>query len=251
METGMDTVMATTVTGNRETVTQTESALDIVSSRRRGGRGPRGGGNGKGPNGGGPGGGSGGDGNQRSFSPDRYRIAILVGIASILMMFTALASAYVVRAGMPTSKDWNGGAMPSFVYLSTAVIIASSLTFTRAKAALAHDEEGGYKLWLGVTLLLGLGFLSSQLLAWRQLVAQGLYLATNPHSSFFYVLTGLHGIHLLGGILALAFLFVYVRRAVGPQADVKKRALTDAVGIYWHFMDGLWVFLFLLLFLWR
>ncbi len=246
----MDTVMATTVTGNRETVTKTESVLDIASSRRLGGRGPRGGGNGKGPNGGGPGG-PGGGGDQRGFSPDRYRLAMLVGIASILMMFTALASAYVVRSGMPTSVDWHGGTMPSFVYLSTALIIASSLTFTRAKAAQLHDEEGGYKLWLGVTLLLGLGFLSSQLLAWRQLVGQGLYLASNPHSSFFYVLTGLHGLHLLGGILALGFLFVYARRAAGPQRDLKKRALTDAVGIYWHFMDGLWVFLFLLLFLWR
>lgn len=246
----MDTVMATTVTGNGETVTTTESVLDIASSRRRGGRGPRGGGNGKGPNGGGPGG-PGGGGDRRGFSPDRYRIAMLVGIASILMMFTALASAYIVRSGMPTSVDWHGGTMPSFVYLSTALIIASSLTFTRAKSALNHDEEGGYKLWLGVTLLLGLGFLSSQLLAWRQLVKQGLYLASNPHSSFFYVLTGLHGLHLLGGILALVFLFAYVRRATGPQADLKKRALTDTVGIYWHFMDGLWVFLFLLLFLWR
>ncbi|HST50757.1 MAG TPA: cytochrome c oxidase subunit 3 [Pyrinomonadaceae bacterium] len=242
--------MATRVTGNRETATKTESVLDIATSRRRGGRGPRGGGgNGKGPNGGGPGG-PGGE-NQRGFSPDRYRIAILVGIASILMMFTALASAYVVRSGMPTSVDWHGGTMPSFVYLSTALIIASSLTFTRAKAALAHVEESAYRLWLSVTLLLGLGFLSSQLLAWRQLVSQGLYLASNPHSSFFYVLTGLHGLHLLGGILALAFLYVYARRAVGPQGDLKKRALTDAVGIYWHFMDGLWVFLFLLLFLWR
>jgi cytochrome c oxidase subunit III len=246
----MDTAMATTATGSRETTAQAESVLDIASSRRRGGRGSRGG-NGKGPNGGGPGGGgSGGDGS-RGFSPDRYRIAILVGIASILMMFTALSSAYIVRSGMPTSIDWHGGTMPSFVYLSTALIIASSLTFTRAKSALMHDEESANRLWLGVTLLLGLGFLSSQLLAWRQLVRQGLYLASNPHSSFFYVLTGLHGLHLLGGILALVFLFVYVRRASGPQAEVKKRALTDAVGIYWHFMDMLWVFLFLLLFLWR
>jgi cytochrome c oxidase subunit 3 len=246
----METAMGTTATGNIETATKAESVLDIASSRRRGGRGPRGG-NGKGPGGGGPGGGGSGGGGSRGFSPDRYRIAILVGIASILMMFTALASAYIVRSGMPTSVDWHGGTMPSFVYLSTLLIIASSLTFTRAKAALMNDEEGAHRLWLGVTLLLGLGFLSSQLLAWRQLVSQGIYLASNPHSSFFYVLTGLHGLHLLGGILALVFLFVYVRRTGGPETELKKRALTDAVGIYWHFMDMLWVFLFLLLFLWR
>ena len=242
--------MVTTATGNRETATHGESVLDIATSRRRGGRGPRGGGNGKGPNGGGPSG-PGGGGGERGFSPDRYRIGVLVGIASILMMFTALASAYIVRSGMTTTNDWTRGQMPSFVYLSTALILVSSLTFTRAKAALRHSEESAYSLWLSVTLLLGLGFLASQLLAWRQLVARGFYLASNPHSSFFYVLTGLHGLHLTGGILALAMLYVYVRKMAGPDADVKRRTLTDVVGIYWHFMDGLWVFLFLLLFFWR
>jgi cytochrome c oxidase subunit III len=141
--------------------------------------------------------------------------------------------------------------MPSFVYLSTALILVSSFTFTRAKSALRHEEEQGYRLWLAVTLLLGLGFLASQLLAWRQLVARGLYLASNPHSSFFYVLTGLHGLHLAGGILALGFLFTYAQRSRGPETRVKRRTLTDVVGIYWHFMDLLWVFLFLLLFFWR
>jgi cytochrome c oxidase subunit 3 len=102
-----------------------------------------------------------------------------------------------------------------------------------------------------VTLLLGLGFLAAQVLAWRQLVAAGVYLASNPHSAFFYVLTGLHAIHLVGGVLALAYLHWFVRRAGGAEADLKRRALTDVVGIYWHFMDVLWVFLFLLLFFWR
>jgi cytochrome c oxidase subunit 3 len=248
--------MATTFTGDKETATQTETVVDIVGTRRRGGRGR--GGNGRGPGGGGGGGpggggGSGGGGDEpRRFSPERYRLGVLVGIASILMMFTALASAYVVRSGMPTSVDWSGGRMPSFVYLSTALIVASSLTFSRARAALRHAEEAGYRLWLTVTLLLGLGFLASQLLAWRQLVAAGFYLASNPYSSFFYVLTGLHGIHLAGGILALALLVAYARRpAAAPEVEVKRRALTDVVGIYWHFMDALWVFLFLLLFFWR
>nr|MDQ5837302.1 hypothetical protein [Acidobacteriota bacterium] len=121
--------MDTTATVSSEG-TRTESALDIAASRRRGGRGGRG--NGKGPNGGGPGGPGGGGDDRRGFSPDRYRIGVLVGIASILMMFTALASAYIVRSGMTTSVDWHGGQIPSFVYVSTALIIVSSLTFTRA-----------------------------------------------------------------------------------------------------------------------
>ena len=244
--------MAVTVTGDSDVVAQRETALGVTSARsRRGGRG-----NGRGPGGGGPNGpggpGGGGGEEPRPFSPDRYRIGVLVGLASILMMFTALASAYVVRSGLPTSTDWRGGDMPSFVYLSTGLILLSSLTFTRAKSALRHKEPAAYKLWLGVTLLLGAGFLASQILAWRELVGRGLYLASNPHSSFFYVLTGLHALHLSGGILALALLYAYARRAEeNVEADLKRRTLTDVVGIYWHFMDGLWVFLFLLLLLWR
>jgi len=244
--------MATTLTGEKETaVAQTEAVIDVVGARRRGGRGR--GGNGRGPGGGGPGGGGpggGGDEPQR-FKADRYRIGVLVGIASILMMFTALASALIVRSGLHTSVDWRGGQMPTFVYVSTGLIVLSSLTFMRAKSSLKHSEEAGYRLWLTVTLLLGLGFLAAQVLAWRQLVSAGVYLASNPHSAFFYVLTGLHAIHLAGGILALAYLHWFVRRARGPEADLKRRALTDVVGIYWHFMDVLWVFLFLLLFFWR
>jgi cytochrome c oxidase subunit 3 len=244
--------MATTLTGEKEETVQTEAVIDVTSTRRRGGRGR--GGNGRGPGGGGPGGGGpgGGGGDEpRRFSADRYRIGVLVGIASILMMFTALASALIVRSGLNNSVDWRGGQMPTFVYVSTALIILSSLTFMRAKSSLKHSEEAGYRLWLTVTLLLGLGFLAAQVLAWRQLVAAGVYLASNPHSAFFYVLTGLHGIHLLGGILALAYLSWYVRRAEGADFELKRSGLTDVVGIYWHFMDILWVFLFLLLFFWR
>ena len=245
--------MATTFTGEKEKTVQTEAVIEKVGTRRRGGRGR--GGNGRGPNGGGggPGGGPGGGGGEepRRFSADRYRLGVLVGIASILMMFTALASALIVRSGLQTSVDWHGGQIPTFVYVSTALIILSSLTFMRAKSSLKHSEEAGYRLWLTVTLLLGLGFLAAQVLAWRQLVAAGVYLATNPHSSFFYVLTGLHGIHLVGGILALAYLYWYARRSGGPEYELKRRGLTDVVGIYWHFMDVLWVFLFLLLFFWR
>lgn len=247
--------MAVTVTGDGDAVAQRETALGVASARsRRGGRG-----NGRGPGGGGPNGpggpGGGGGDAPRPFSPDRYRIGVLVGLASILMMFTALASAYVVRSGMPTSVDWRGGDMPSFVYVSTALIVLSSLTIARAQSAQRHKEPPAYRLWLGVTLLLGMGFLASQVLAWRELVGRGMYLASNPHSSFFYVLTGLHALHLLGGILALATLYAYARRAGreddSAEADLKRRTLTDVVGLYWHFMDGLWVFLFLLLLLWR
>jgi cytochrome c oxidase subunit 3 len=103
-----------------------------------------------------------------------------------------------------------------------------------------------------VTGLLGLAFLSSQLIAWRQLASQGIYVATHPHSSFFYLLTGAHALHLLGGLFGLTFLWLRSRRQVIEKTLLAKRkAATDAVTIYWHFMDALWIYLFLLLFLWR
>ncbi len=239
--------MVTTVTGTREVVRP---------KRKTGFEGirPRGGGNGApGPNDGGRGrDGDDGDGKNR-WSPDRYRIGVMVGIASILMMFTALASAYIARAGLQTSTDWHPIELPHIVWLSTALIIASSFTIALAQKALRRGEDHAYSRWLLATFGLGLGFLASQLIAWSQLAAQGIYLASNPHSSFFYVLTGLHGLHLLGGILGLGYLSLRARRAgeLGSGDSRKQLTLTDVVSIYWHFMDGLWVFLFLLLFLWR
>jgi cytochrome c oxidase subunit 3 len=139
------------------------------------------------------------------------------------------------------------------------LILASSVTFEAARRAEKSGRPGVYRRWLLASLALGFGFLVSQLLAWRELVGQGIYLATNPHSSFFYLLTGLHAIHLLGGILGLTYLAIRARRetaavsvsGAGNDIDRKRRASVDAIGLYWHFMDGLWVYLFALLFLWR
>lgn len=246
--------MVTRVTPDAEKVAELESSIGISTRRTRGGRGPRGN-NGGGGGPGGPSGGPDGGGDRergRDWSPERYRIGVFVGIASILMMFTALASAYIVRAGLPTSFDWQTTQLPSFLWASTILILASSATYTFSERELRRERERGYNFWLAVTLALGFGFLAAQLLAWRQLVVQGVYLATNPHSSFFYLLTALHGLHLVGGILALLFLLAYSRLGRGgAQFDAKRRTYTGVVGIYWHFMDALWIGLFLLLFFWR
>jgi cytochrome c oxidase subunit 3 len=90
-------------------------------------------------------------------------------------------------------------------------------------------------------------FLAGQFIAWRQLAREGVFLVTNPSSSFFYVLTAAHGLHLLGGILAL----VYVSRRNWQRARITQATATDVASIYWHCMDGLWVFLFALLYLGR
>ena len=181
---------------------------------------------------------------------NRYRIGMWVGLASIAMMFTSLSSAYIVRYA--SANDWTPLAIPRAMFASTALILISSVTLELARRKLKRSIHDAYARYVLLTALLGLAFVTSQVIAWRQLARQGIYLSSNPHSSFFYLLTGAHGVHLVGGLLALGFLWLRSRRVVSAPALVAKRqAIADAVTIYWHFMDGLWIYLFLLLFLWR
>lgn len=239
------------VTNTREPVTTRPKkgiGFDGVGKPRNGSRGPNGGDN--------PGDGFGGGGGRddgAGWADDRYRIGIWVALASIVMMFTALSSAYIVRAGLPASIDWRLTKLPSLVWLSTAIIVASSFVVQAARRRLHHDDAQASRRLLFATLLLGLGFLASQLGAWSQLAGQGVYLASNPHSSFFYVLTALHGLHVTGGIVGLCYLLfrVWWRKGDEWKAATRRRRVADAVTIYWHFMDGLWIYLVLLLFIWR
>ncbi|MGB7925519.1 MAG: cytochrome c oxidase subunit 3 [Pyrinomonadaceae bacterium] len=214
---------------------------------------PKNGSNGNGSRGnGGGGGGDGGDDRAR-HAHHKARIAMWVALCSILMLFTALASAYIfLVAGKEGLRPVR---MPPLLWLSTALIIASSLTLKRAIRSLKQGSERGYSRWLLLTVALGLSFLGSQLFVWRQLVAQGVYLAGNPHSTFFYLLTGIHGAHLLGGIVALDYLLLRARRrnrtVATRETDARRRTAADVIALYWHFMDGLWVSLFLLLLIWR
>lgn len=223
--------MATTVTSTR---TLTKSGIG-------GGPKPRG------PNGKGGPGRNGYDFPGLQSSANRYRIGMWVALASILMMFTALSSAYIVRAA--SSNDWQPLKMPRILLLSTALIILSSGTLEAARRKWKDTVNNTQRRWLLLTVVLGVGFLTSQLLAWRQLVRQGVYVASNPHSSFFYLLTAAHGVHLLGGLTALVYLTLRKRPSQEDQrAVVKSQAGADAVTLYWHFMDFLWLYLFVLLF---
>jgi|ERR1051326_5021035 cytochrome c oxidase subunit 3 len=184
------------------------------------------------------------------FSPARYRIGVWVAIGSILMLFVALSSSYIVRSA--SGDDWRPIVMPRILWLSTAIILVSSLTMEVSRRSLKASNNAAYGRWLGLTLLLGLGFLSSQIMAWRQLVRQGVYMSSDPHSSFFYLFTAAHGLHLFGGILALGYLAVRTtRKRRSIEGELKRIGAADAATIYWHFMDGLWVALFLLLFYWK
>jgi cytochrome c oxidase subunit III len=232
------------------TATTTTKTGPGVPARARGleGLGPRPNGNGsKGPR---PPGGGGDERPRPDLGHTQFRVGMWIGIAAVAMMFAALTSAYVFRSGM---QGWQPLAAPRLLWLSTAVILASSATYELARRALRRGDAPRYRRWLSASLALGLGFLASQLLAWRELVAQGVYLASNPHSSFFYVLTGLHALHLVGGIGGLTYLILRTGGAAadGGRARARLEAKAGAVGIYWHFMDGLWVYLFGLLFFWR
>ena len=226
--------MAATVTG----------ADQVVNVGVSGGPRPKNG-NGFHRNGGGK-----GDGDAFRFSPARYRLGAWFAIGSILMLFVALTSAYIVRSA--SSNDWQPIAIPKVLWLSTALILISSITIEISRRSLKQKSEAGYGRWLAVTTLLGLGFLGSQVIAWRQLARQGVYLASNPYSSFFYLLTAAHGVHLLGGLCALAYLLARKGKYRNHlDGELRRIGAADGVSIYWHFMDVLWVGLFGLLMFWR
>lgn len=205
----------------------------------------------------GPGPGGGGDDwppgftREDAIEPDKYRIGIWVALAGILMLFIALTSALVVRQSPALNGgqfDWVAIQIPGVLWVNTVVLVISSVTMELARRALARNDYGSLKRWIVITTLLGASFLVGQVIAWEQLAAQGIYVNSHPHSSFFYLLTSLHALHLLGGVIALCYVTV---NALRMRIGMKQRTAVGVTATYWHFMDGLWVYLFALLFFWK
>jgi cytochrome c oxidase subunit 3 len=180
----------------------------------------------------------------------KAQTGVWVIIGAITMSFAALTSALVVRQGAAT--DWQGFALPRVLYASTLILLLSSLTmeFSRKRllAGLKSDSESSEaysvaKSWLFITLGLGLLFVAGQILAVRSLAAQGIYLSTNPSSSFFYVFTVLHGLHVFGGIFGL----LYAVRSMKPTSMKAGSVTLTAASTYWHFLAVLWVYLLIVL----
>lgn len=175
------------------------------------------------------------------------RTGIWVALSAIAMSFAAFTSALYVREGAAT--DWHHIPLPPILYFNTLSLIASSVTLEVARRRIADYMRGresnrsSSMLWLNSTLLLGLVFVVGQYLAWLQLRARGLYLPTNPNSSFFYVLTAVHVIHVLGGLGGLTRVIVILRR---PGLSLRRSTL-DATSYYWHFMGILWLYLLFIL----
>lgn len=196
----------------------------------------------------------------------RARLGLIVGLTGIVMIFVSYSSAYVVRKGLPTLNpqtgslvhDWLPLQLPNFLLLNTLVLLVSTVTmeFARRQAAREVLASGKSSVatttrtetqgmpWLALTGILGLSFLAGQWLVWRELAASGFYVGTSPSSSFFYLLTGTHGIHLLGGILAL---LVASAASLVRQPAESRAVAVDITAWYWHFMTFLWVYILCLL----
>ncbi len=220
-----------------------------------------------------PGGGGGGSHGRGDGPSDfgaelrRYRLGLVIGLAAVVMLFVSFTSAFIVRQGVgswdPKTNayvtDWRPLSLPTgLLVINTLILLASSCTVEMARrrarehailapvTAIPGISEGTERPvpWLWLTVVLGLGFVAGQLAAWRELQQRGFYLASSPSSSFFYVLTGTHGLHLLGGIIAL---FYAAAVSLRPRAYERHRLVLDVTAWYWHFMAFLWIYIFALL----
>jgi cytochrome c oxidase subunit 3 len=176
-------------------------------------------------------------------SPKKYSTAIALAMLSILMFFMALTAAFVVLR-INNLHTWSAVRLPWILWVNTVVLLASSATLELARRKLqAHSLRGFKQRWV-LTTILGMIFLTGQVIAWRHLAAEGVYMASRLSSSFFYVFTALHAAHLLGGICAL----LYVALRNFETAHVSRFVAAEVTSYYWHFMDGLWLFLLALLY---
>ena len=177
----------------------------------------------------------------RSVLGDPARFGLWLFLGTVTMFFIGLTSAYLVRRA---AADWRSLPLPPALWLNTALLAASSVTLEVARRRLRGFELTAAGSWLAATGALGMAFVISQLFVWRELAARGYFLATNPHNSFFYILTGVHIIHLVPGLIWFGVVSWKLRRvALTPGQDELRLFAT-----YWHYLAGLWVYLLCVLF---
>lgn len=169
----------------------------------------------------------------------------------VLMTFGGLIGAYIVISTNGV-LEWRPFDLPYQVFLSTLLILASSVTYILGERSLLDREHARSKRHFIATTVLGGIFISSQLIVWIQLVNRGLYMQSNPYAAFFYVMTALHAVHVAGGVIALGYLLLRNwNRAVSDREWTARQELASSVGWYWHFMGGLWLVLLILLGFWK
>jgi cytochrome c oxidase subunit 3 len=183
-----------------------------------------------------------GTGREAALPLSTAQLGVWALLGTITMLFAGFTSAYLVRR---VGSDWWPLPLPGVLWFNTGILVLSSITLELARAAMKRLRLSALKGWLLLTTTLGLVFLGGQFVAWRELVAQGVYLPTSPHGAFFYILTGLHGLHVLGGVLALLYA---LNRAWAARLAPGGANPVNLCATYWHFVGGLWLYLFVLLF---
>lgn len=172
-----------------------------------------------------------------NLSSSAARTGLAIFLAVVGSLFALFLSAYALRMQLP---DWRDVPLPGILWLNTGMLVLSSVSLQGARKAARDEEDDALKLGLLAAGVTALAFLSGQFLAWRQLTAEGYFLTSNSANAFFYVLTGIHGLHLLGGVIALARTIVKAWRGTSPEG------LKLSVGLcatYWHFMLFVWLVL--------
>ena len=170
-----------------------------------------------------------------------HKFTLWVGIASIIMMFAGLTSAYIVKRNQP---NWVTFDVPRIFWYSTAVIIISSIVLMQALKAFKQREIQRYRSLVIATLVLGVLFVIMQVIGFSELWAKGMTLQANVSFSFLYVIVGLHALHVLGGIIALLVLFL---KAFSNKVRNYDAVPVEVMSTYWHFVDFLWIYLFIFL----
>jgi cytochrome c oxidase subunit III len=173
---------------------------------------------------------------------DQIRLGLWMFLATVTMLFAAFISAYIVRR---SGSDWRTIALPPILWINTAVLMASSGALEVAQAAGSRRRWTIATVAFGSAFALGLVFLAGQVAAWRQLVAAGVYLPTSPHSSFFYMITGAHAVHVVAALVVLASGLVLLPAARHDPRTWRLRM--DLCRTFWHYLGGLWLVLFALI----
>jgi cytochrome c oxidase subunit III len=173
---------------------------------------------------------------EQKMHPHKFTLWIAIG--SITMMFAGFTSAYIVKSNQ---AGWEAVQVPKIFYLSTALIVVSSISIFFAQKAMAAREMARYRLLISVTAILGLAFVATQFIGFSELWASKITFKDSVAGSFFYIITGVHALHVVGGIVALVVLFL---RAYNTKTKFYSTAPVETAGLYWHFVDLLWIYLF-------
>ena len=180
---------------------------------------------------------------QQPLSMHPKKFALWLFIVTVVMIFAAFTSAHIVRQA---DGNWLVYEMPPMLWVTSGIILMSSVSMQWAYRAAKRDRLQQVKLAMTLTVALGIAFLVGQLMAWRQLVDAGVYFVGNPAGSFMYVFTGVHGLHLVGGIIFLLFVLI---SSLKNKIHAKRLLNMEMCTTYWHFLGGLWIYLFIFLLL--